>query len=60
MGWVVPLGTVVFVQRAKNITLSFADVLPGFTILRSNGGKKSLEQSFLVPEKWSPVYLSHN
>ena len=28
MGWVVPLGTVVFVQRAKNIALSFADLGP--------------------------------
>ena len=28
MGWVAPLGTVVFVQRAKNIALSFVDLGP--------------------------------
>ena len=28
MGWVVPLGTVVFVQRAKNIALSLVDLGP--------------------------------
>ena len=28
--------------------------------MRSNGGKKSPDGSFLVPEKWSPVYLSYN
>ena len=28
MGWVAPLGTVVFVQRAKNIALGFVDLGP--------------------------------